>query len=189
MLEPIVRKRWLFVGIDLDPSARAACAAALEELRKTGLDAKYESPEKLHVTLAFLGFVETSRYDEIVSALLAACAQSRPFALSFDKLGAFPNERKPRVVYVGAREQGAHFRTLAATLRNAYVALGFEFLNDAVAHVTIARIKGPNRPLPLVEFVAIPLEIRSLVLFESLPDKARATSRYERLATAPFPET
>ncbi len=187
MIETSPRKRRLFVGIDLDPPARAACSDVSEELRKTGFQATYEAPEKLHVTLAFLGFVEPSRYDEIVSTLLAAAARSKPFALSLDKCGAFPNERRPRAVYAGAREQGAPFRTLAAALRSSYASLGFEFRNDAVAHVTIARVKRPKRPLPLIEFVAIRLEIRSLVLFESLPDNARATSRYERLATAPLP--
>lgn len=186
MIEPAARKRRLFVGIDLSQQARAACAAISEELRKTGFDAKYEAPEKLHVTLAFLGFVEPSRYDGIVSTLSAVAARSRPFSLSLDKLGAFPHERKPRIVYVGAREQGVPFRVLAASLRRAYAALGFEFRNDAVAHVTIARVKETKRPLLMIEIAPIPLEIGRLMLFESLPNPAHRTSRYERLATAPL---
>jgi 2'-5' RNA ligase len=75
---------------------------------------------------------------------------------------------------------------LAVKLRNAYAALGFEFRNDAVAHVTIARVREPKRPLPLIELAAIPLEVRKLVLFESLPNPAHRTSRYDRLATARF---
>jgi RNA 2',3'-cyclic 3'-phosphodiesterase len=186
MVEPAPRKRRLFIGIDLDGRARSACSAAAEELRKTGFDARYESPEKLHVTLAFLGYVDASRCDEIVAELVATAATSKPFAVSLDKLGAFPHERKPRVVYIGAREQGARFRALAENVRNAYAARGFEFKNDAVAHVTIARVKEFKRSLPLIEFAPIALEVRSLVLFESLPDKERKTSRYETLATAPL---
>jgi 2'-5' RNA ligase len=55
MVDPAARKRRLFVGIDLNQRARNACAATSEKLRQTGFDAKYEPPEKLHVTLAFLG--------------------------------------------------------------------------------------------------------------------------------------
>jgi 2'-5' RNA ligase len=184
MAEPPPRKRRLFVGIDLDETARSRCAAVAEELRKTGLTAKFEAPEKLHVTLAFLGFVEPVRFDEIVAKLNATASRTKPFSVSLDKLGAFPHERKPRIVYIGAREQGAEFRRLAARVRSEYVALGFEFHDDAVAHVTIARVKEAKRPLPLVEFPPIAFAICEVALFESLPDPARKTSRYEVLARA-----
>lgn len=177
------RKRRLFVGIALDERTRDACAAASQQLQKTGFAAKYEAPEKLHVTLAFLGYVLAQRYAEIVSALGAA-ACTAPFTVRLDKLGGFPQERRPRIVYVGAREQGAPFRTLAARVRDTYVALGFAFKNDAVAHVTIGRVKAPSRALPLIEFAPITLRIEALTLFESLPDRANNTSRYETLERA-----
>jgi RNA 2',3'-cyclic 3'-phosphodiesterase len=178
------RTRRLFVGIELDDQARLRCSAVSEELRKTGLPAKFEAPEKLHVTLAFLGNVDSPRAAEIVSALSATIAGLAPFPVTLDKVGAFPHERKPRVVYVGAREQGAPFRALAERVRSAYAALGFPFEKDAVAHVTIARIGDPRRPLPLVEFAPIPLTIARVTLFESLFDKRQNTSRYEIIATA-----
>jgi RNA 2',3'-cyclic 3'-phosphodiesterase len=173
------RKRRLFVGITLDAASRAACVAVSEELRTTGLRAKYEAAEKLHATLAFLGFVDPRRVDEIVAALGQCASGSIPFAITLDKVGAFPHERRPRIVYVGAREQGAAFRSLAANVRAAYAALGFEFNNDPVAHVTLARIKEFTRALPLIDVAPIRLPIESLTLFESLPDPANKTSRYE----------
>jgi 2'-5' RNA ligase len=176
------RKRRLFAGIALDDRARAACATVAEELRKTGLAAKYEAPEKLHVTLAFLGFVEPGRVDAVCAALESCARGLKPLRVTLDKLAAFPHERRPRVIYIGAREQGAPFRALAEDVRHSYAALGFEFDNDPVAHVTIARIKESKRPLPLVEFAPIQLEIRELALFESLPDPAHKTSRYEIMA-------
>ncbi|MGA7356353.1 MAG: RNA 2',3'-cyclic phosphodiesterase [Candidatus Cybelea sp.] len=184
MSELAPRTRRLFVGIALDEEARLRCGAVSEELRKTGLPAKFEAVEKLHVTLAFLGNVASSRAEDIASALTPIATGLHPFAVTLDKLGAFPHERKPRVVYIGAREQGPTFRALAQRVRSAYTALGFPFEKDAVAHVTIARTKDPKRPLPLVEFAPIPLPIEHVALFESLFDKMQNTSRYEILATA-----
>jgi 2'-5' RNA ligase len=178
-MHELPRKRRLFVGIELDGGARRKCAGVSEELRRTGFAARYESPEKLHVTLAFLGFVERARSDEIVAALRDAARATQPFAVTLDKVGAFPHERKPRVVYVGAREQGAAFRALAKRVRSKYAELGFEFKNDAVAHVTIARVKESKRPLPLIELAPISVPLREIALFESLPDPANNTSRYE----------
>lgn len=175
----------LFAGIALDDAARSACAGAAERLARTGFAAKFEDASKMHVTLAFLGNVGASRVDDAVNAL-RACAQRAPFAVRLDKVGAFPHERKPRVVYVGAREQGAPYRALADAAKNAYGELGFAFKDDSVVHVTIARVKDPRRPLPLVEFEPAELRVEQLTLFESIFDKERNTSRYEIRATAPL---
>ena len=171
--------RRLFVGIELDRTARAGCVAAAEQLRASGFAARYEESGKLHVTLAFLGNVAASEYDTIASALAGATTLGAPFVLTLDKLGGFPHERKPRVVYIGAREQGQAFRSLAQSVRGAYLALGFAFREDAVAHVTIARVKASTRALPPIEFAPIPLCVASISLFESIFDKAKNTSRYE----------
>jgi 2'-5' RNA ligase len=176
--------RRLFAGIVLDDAARANCATASEQLRKTGFTAKYEAPDKLHVTLAFLGYVAGLRYDAVVAALAESVTDRSCFTVALDKLGAFPHERKPRVIYIGAREQGREFRSLAQSVRGAYATLGFTFKDDSVAHVTIARVKEPEGSLPVVEFTPIGVRIERVTLFESLFDKTHATTRYEKLASA-----
>lgn len=170
--------RRLFAGIALDDAARTACAATADRLRQTGFAARYEDSAKLHVTLAFLGNVEAQRACATALALREA-AGSAPFDLIFDRLGAFPHERKPRVVFIGARDRGAAFRTLARAVRDAFARLGYAFDDDAVAHVTVARVKDPRRSLPLVEVAPIVIEVRALTLFESHFDKAKNTSRYD----------
>lgn len=179
-----VRAQRLFVGIALDATARAACAAVRESLRATGFAAKFEADEKLHVTLAFLGNVGPAQAGPVGDALAGAAASHAAFNVVFGKLGAFPHERRPRVVYVGARDQGAAFRALAAGVRGVYTELGFAFKDDAVAHITIARVKAPARPLPLLEFAPFLVEINALSLFESIFDPKRATSRYEIVKAA-----
>ena len=95
------KKRRLFVGIQLDDASRAVCAGVSERLQRTGFAAKYEPAEKLHVTLAFLGNVGANQYEAIAAAHDRVAAQNAPFGLTFDRIGAFPHERKPRVIYVG----------------------------------------------------------------------------------------
>lgn len=180
------RTQRLFVGIELDGTTRADCAAAAEQLQRAGFAARYEQADKLHVTLAFLGNVSPADCDAVAAALESAAAGCAPFAVTFDKLGAFPHERKPRVVYLGAREQGRDFRTLAQSVRAAYIALGFTFKDDAVAHVTIARVKEGRRPLPSLEFAPIQIGIERVTLFESIFDAAQNTSRYEARKSIPL---
>ncbi|MGC1381572.1 MAG: RNA 2',3'-cyclic phosphodiesterase [Candidatus Baltobacteraceae bacterium] len=178
--------RRFFVGLGLDQTTRSACAAVAERLRAAGFAARYEAPEKLHITLAFLGNVDDRRYDAITAALLATAARSERFSIAFDKVGGFPHERKPRVVYAGARRQGAAFRALAERVRAAYRDLDFTFEDDAVAHVTVARVKEPGRPLPPIAFEPIVVPVERLTLFESIFDPQSDTSAYRIAKSAPL---
>jgi len=174
----------LFAGIELDDGLREACVRASEALRRAGFAARYEAPEKLHLTLAFLGGVEAGRVESVREALSTAARASARFALCFDRLGAFPHERRPRIVYVGVRDGRAPFHSLCAQIRGGLEPMGFAFDADAVAHVTIARVKAPARPLPLVDVPPVALHVERIALFESLFDPAHNTSRYETIATA-----
>jgi 2'-5' RNA ligase len=103
-------------------------------------------------------------------------------------VGAFPNERRPRVLYVGSRNQGGAFRNLAHRLRKRYAQLNFTFDDDAVAHVTIARVKGgSSRPLPRIGVGPVSLRVAALTLFESVSEE-RGT-RYAVLLRAPLAVT
>lgn len=169
----------LFAGLALDDAARAAASAALERLRGTGFSARYQDAANLHVTLAFLGNVEPQDAAAAALALSGAAAESSPFELVFDRLGAFPYERKPRVVFIGARRQGAPFRRLAQNVRGRLARLGHRFEGDAIAHLTIARVRDSRRPLPLVEILPVVVDVRALTLFESHYDARKNASRYD----------
>jgi RNA 2',3'-cyclic 3'-phosphodiesterase len=167
----------LFAGIELDQPTRDACAHVQDRLRSAGLDAAYEPAAKLHITLAFLGRVDEAQLNDVTGTLDQVASQHSSFELTLDKLGAFPHERRPRVIFVGSRAQGAPFRALATALREGYTSLGFSFDDDIVAHVTIARIKGgAHRPVPMLDVASQRLRVTRLALFESLPDKR--TTRY-----------
>jgi 2'-5' RNA ligase len=178
--------RRYFVGIDLDDDAREACARTTERLRATGFAARFESADKLHLTLAFLGNVAEERVDELDGALERAAMAVSPFELTLDRIGAFPHERRPRVVYIGARRQGAAFRNAATAVRSEYARSGFSFTDDAVAHVTIARVKGSAhaRPAPAIDVQPIRVSVAEIVLFESIFDPGKRTTRYDIAARA-----
>ncbi len=167
----------LFAGIELDPPVRDACARVQDSLRSAGFEARYESPEKLHITLAFLGNVDAMQTNAVEDALITVASRCKNFDLELNRVGAFPHARRPRIVYVGSYDAGPGFRALAGALRTAYRELGFSFDEDAVAHVTIARVKGGSkRSLPLVEPAATFQQVERIVLFESLPHEG--TTRY-----------
>jgi len=174
----------LFAGIELPDGVRKKCIAIAQRLRDSGLDARYEAPEKLHVTVAFLGWVDPEQIEAIRAALERAAQSSPPFEMTMDKLGAFPHERRPRVVWLGSRSQSACFKNLARTARTEFESLGFSFDKGALAHVTLARVKGGDAHLPTLEIAPMRVEVGALTLFESIP--AERTTRYEVRAQYPL---
>jgi 2'-5' RNA ligase len=71
-----------------------------------------------------------------------------PFDVVFEKLGAFPDPRHPRVVWVGCRDVSGALGTFKGRLDEALTPLGFEKEERPFKpHVTLGRAKSP-RGLP-----------------------------------------
>lgn len=173
-----------FAGIELDKRVRAACAQLSARLEAHGFDARFEPAAKLHITLAFLGWVEAEQVEPIRDALKLAANSVRPFTMTLDTMSAFPHERRPKIVWIGSHDQGAQYRALAYGARSAFEPIGFTFDKDAVAHVTIARVKGGRAHLPMLDVKPMQVHVTEIALFESFP--AGPTTRYEVRYRAPL---
>lgn len=167
----------LFTGISLDAKTRAACAEIADRLQCSGMRGRLEQPEKLHITLAFLGWVNPQEVEAIERGLHESAACAAPFSITLDSIGAFPHERNPHIVWIGSREVNPGFAGLSAHVRSVYEALGFTFRKAFVPHVTIARIKEHKTHLPIIDVTPMPMKVSRITLFESLP--AGRTTRYE----------
>src|ERR1700730_14094964 len=89
----------LFAAIEIDETVRALAESAAESLAAAGVVGRFELPEKMHVTVAFLGGTPESDLPAVTQALRDASASCSPFTLDFERLGTFPNQRCPRVVW------------------------------------------------------------------------------------------
>ena len=95
----------LFVALEIPVAVRDNLAAQIKELRDLPAPLadkrlRWVRPENLHVTLKFIGEVEPARLDGIRSAL-AAIGLGVPVGLHFRGLGFLPDEKYPRVLWVG----------------------------------------------------------------------------------------
>ena len=144
---------------------------------------RYESSEKLHVTLAFLGNVADERLATVMQAF-RGLGGGRPFWLEFDTLGAFPNVHRPRVIWIGSSRANPDFAACAREVRAAFAGSGFSFDHDAEPHISICRPKGLRvAALPALAGTAR-LRVDTLTLYHSVP--AGPTTRYEAIARTPL---
>ena len=176
------RKRRFFAGIKPDDGCRSACASVVEALRATGLRARYEAPVKAARNCSPFSDLPMPRAQALASILSATAPRAQPFTLVLDKVGAFPHERKAAGRLSRSARTGSGVSVpCGGGSRRTYAAAGFEFDRDPVAHVTIARVKDPRRPLPLVDVmpIASPRHRGGRALNRS-PNPARDTSSRTR---------
>jgi 2'-5' RNA ligase len=130
-----------FIAIDLPDDVRAAIAKAQADLRQTvGVKISWAKVENLHLTLQFLGDVEESAVEAIRAALAGIAGDHAPFELKVAGAGAFPDERRPRVLWIGC-EHG-ELTALAKSVHAAMRPLGFEpEQREFTAHLTLGRVK------------------------------------------------
>ncbi len=128
----------LFVAIPIPAGIAAALAHSLPDdvpaLRRV-------APELLHLTLAFIGWIDEERLGAVTSAVEAGVAGAHSFDVTFTGLGRFPERGAPRVIWVGTsatRETEA----LAATVRESLVRREIPFDPKPLRpHVTLARVR------------------------------------------------
>ena len=91
----------LFLALNIEPEVRRRVHAAMHALRASSPDVRWVDESKLHLTLKFLSEQPESLVAPLSAALDKAAGQSRELDLQFGAVGAFPNFRRPRVVWVG----------------------------------------------------------------------------------------
>jgi 2'-5' RNA ligase len=103
MTDEISNERWrLFAAITIPEPVRNEMIAVQRELKPLALgDVRWTNAEQLHLTLKFLGSVPAASIAAVKNSLSEACAGTRPFSLRAKGIGFFPNERQPRVIWVG----------------------------------------------------------------------------------------
>jgi 2'-5' RNA ligase len=149
----------LFVALNLPPSERQAAWEATSRMRESGLPVRWVKPEGLHVTFKFLGEVDAGRAAAIGEALSAAVSPARPFEVTLGGVGAFPDLKRPRVVWLGVERHPA-LELLANDVEQALKRFDFPSeLRPFHPHVTLGRAERNARPGRFGELPALAAEV------------------------------
>src|SRR5215469_2316402 len=131
----------IFAAIELDERARETALRAMEALAAAMPELRLELPEKLHVTLAYVGRVDTARIPSFAAALSQAVSDCAQFEIVFDTLGGFGKKRRPHVIAYTCSTRHESFERCTGSVRAGFGTLGAVFEHEALPHLTIARAK------------------------------------------------
>jgi 2'-5' RNA ligase len=140
----MARRIRTFIAVHLDRSVRDRTVALLQELRLCAEEVKWVEEANLHITLLFLGEVDERELHNVCRAVNEAAAEHAPFVMSVETVGAFPNLRRPRTLWVGVGEGTEELSALHEALEPPLLALGCYRREDRTytPHLTLGRVRG-----------------------------------------------
>ena len=133
-----------FIAIDFSPAIIDRIAEVIKYFKTQTPDQalKWVSPENLHLTIKFLGDGPDKNIDSIKALISGTLQGKKAFNISVEGLGMYPNQNKPRVIWLGIKD----YQPLSAihkALDQALVEANVERDRRGFSpHLTIARIRG-----------------------------------------------
>ena len=173
----------LFAGVPIDEVTRINLIRQLP----SDLPGKPSPPINWHFTLRFLGSTDADRRDALIQRL-SSTQFGTPFDLSFDRLGAFPDAGRARVVWLGTSAGHDRLEGIAAKVEEAARSAGFDAEKRPFkAHLTLSRMKEPMSVaavLAKARAVHSTMRVDRIILYRSEPGGSH--SQYSVVATFPL---
>jgi 2'-5' RNA ligase len=145
----------------------------------------------IHLTFVFLGDIEEELIIPIREALEAAASGTDPFETSLGAVGAFPNLRRPRVIWAGLEKGADEAVRFKQRIDEMLLPLGFEAERKRFSpHITIGRVRSTGRPGAIEQAAAewiLPQETwisQDVIFYQS--ELTRSGPIYTALARVPL---
>jgi 2'-5' RNA ligase len=135
----------------VSPEVRDNLVRVEDELRQTRGDIKVVERDNLHFTVKFLGEIPESAVEEVDRRMRGLAL--RRMEVGVRGLGAFPDLRRPRVVWAGVAPQDIPSVTNSGQqVIDALEGIGESDERGFHPHITVARVRSP-RNLESLAFV------------------------------------
>jgi len=176
-----------FIAIEILDAIKESLAALIARLRVPGVRATWVKPENMHLTLRFLGELDPERIETLAASLETAYQGRVPFPLHIRGTGAFPNSRKPSVIWAGLEPLEGALAEVQAIAERAARDIGLPPDDKTFrAHLTLSRIRDARTAQPLMarvmqeqDFDGGEFEVHGVSLFSS--QLTRQGPIYQRL--------
>ena len=132
-----------FIAFETPAVVREKVVALLVQLQESRADVRWESVYKFHITIKFLGDVGEAQLPEIFGLIERAARTTTGFSITYSGLGAFPNKKQPRVIWIGCENPDGILLRFKNGLDAGLAPKGFEIEERAFhPHLTLGRVKG-----------------------------------------------
>ena len=128
----------VFISIPVpDPAPLKSVTSGLQEIG--GI--RIAPDNQMHLTLKFIGDIDSRRIPEISGAVRKAAETEGPFEIVLKEAGAFPKERSARIVWVGAEPAGILGR-ISGNIGAGLGSIPYD-KKPFKSHITVGRCRDP----------------------------------------------
>jgi 2'-5' RNA ligase len=133
-----------FIAIPVGDEVRQRLVELQETLAEVAPGVKWVQPANIHLTLLFLGEVDSRELPAICRAVQNTVADHNGFSITVEGAGCFPNARRPRVLWVGIGQGQQEVVAIHDALEKPLLELGCYRREERryTPHVTLGRIEG-----------------------------------------------
>jgi RNA 2',3'-cyclic 3'-phosphodiesterase len=147
LLADLPEKIRAFVAVRIPDKVLAQLGSVQQQLKHEFQEVSWTRAEAMHLTLLFLGNIESARLPELIPALRDATRELNAFEIELSGIGSFGN----RVLWVGLKRGAEQLTLLANSLRDAAKAFAaHEEKRPFNAHVTLGRFRRAARGVPRI---------------------------------------
>ncbi len=144
-----------FVCLPIPESARDQLVATQQRLRQSGAQVSWVKPDNIHLTIKFLGSVQTDRLEKIIQGVRRAAGRGSPIQLELTELGCFPNTRAPKIIWAGPKRLPEALGILYHRVEEELVAKGFAPESRPFSpHFTLGRVRSGRNVRKLAAAIA-----------------------------------
>jgi RNA 2',3'-cyclic 3'-phosphodiesterase len=144
-----------FLAVDISDDIRSAVESLQQDLAAAGVAAKWVSPADMHITLQFLAEINEREVNSLCRIVSQAGRKEAPFTMRLEGIGAFPNLRRPKIVWVGITTGEESLSRLHESLRRPLEDLGVYRHEDRkyTPHLTLGRLKTDDESIDALALI------------------------------------
>jgi 2'-5' RNA ligase len=129
-----------FIALEFDDELKSRLDFIQRKLKYSSSKGSWINSNNFHMTLKFLGEIDSNHIDDIGRLLDNISGRFNPIRLSFDELGVFRNGGEIRVLWIGTKGEIDILNNLYKELENEMLNLGFKKeKREFKPHITLAR--------------------------------------------------
>lgn len=166
----------IFIAVDISEEARRKVYAYIEQLKREFSHSRvgWEKPEKLHLTLKFLGDADEAQLEKTKEIVEQIADQIPKFTLKIAETGVFPSARNARVLWIDVKDEKGSAAKINELLETKCEKIGFaKEKRSFKPHLTIARVRDVGKSKELAEshlkkeFEPVEFEVAEIAIYES----------------------
>jgi 2'-5' RNA ligase len=140
-----------FLSIDIDDQSLLSQIEQIQQrLDQKAAKMKLVEINNIHFTLRFFGDTKLNRISQIKKHLEEI--EITPFEINVGGVGAFPSKRRPRVIWIGVKEEWEQVRDLKLEIDSLLKDIGYQpDKRKYTPHATIARVRHVKHSKKIVE--------------------------------------